>query len=424
MFAVTTAPEVEPLDAAVDALAALEADGLDGPGAAEVLVEVRRVRARLAAFEARLVARVDRARPWADEGYRSTAGWLAASDNSCMGDARADVRLARRLGSMSATAAALAGGDITAAHARRLATLAGPDTAGAFADAEQFLVGQARTMRWADFTRACAYWLRHARPDDEDERDRADHEHRNVSLRDGLRGTGLLSGELTPVSKATVRSALERIERELFEADWAAARAEHGEAATTADLARTPAQRRHDALVEMATRSATAPADGKRPRPLISIMAGYDAFARMCELADGTLISPDTAASLLDEAVIERIVFEGPSRVTDLGRARSFTGAARRAVEVSQRHCQGPGCDVPADRCDIDHVWRHTDGGPTRPDNGRTLCGPHNRAREHPPPATRRRPRPRTPEQRAAHLHLLRKRIADRVIHDPAWGYG
>jgi hypothetical protein len=351
------------------------------------------------------------------------ADWLAASDNTPVGDARTDVRLARRLRSMPATAAALAAGDISAAHARRLSTLAAPDTAEAFAHAEAFLVGQARTMRWADFTRACAYWLREARQPGEDDRDRADHEHRNVSLHDGLRGTGLLSGELTPVGKATVRSALDRIERELFEADWVAARAEHGEAATVADMARTPAQRRHDALVEMANRSATAPADGKRPRPLVSVLAGYDAFSRMCELADGTLLSPGTVASLLDEAAIERIVFDGPSRVIDVGRARSFTGAARRAVEVAQRHCQGPGCHVPADRCEIDHVWRHADGGPTHPDNGRTLCGPHNRARERPPPPTRRRERPSTPDERLAHLLLLRRRIADRLVHDPAWGY-
>jgi hypothetical protein len=143
----------------------------------------------------------------------------------------------------------------------------------------------------------------------------------------------------------------------------------------------------------------------------------------MCELADGTLLSPGTVASLLDEAAIERIVFDGPSRVIDVGRARSFTGAARRAVEVAQRHCQGPGCHVPADRCEIDHVWRHADGGPTHPDNGRTLCGPHNRARERPPPPTRRRERPSTPDERLAHLLLLRRRIADRLVHDPAWGY-
>ena len=64
---------------------------------------------------------------------------------------------------MPATTAALAAGDISDGHARRLATLNAPDVADAFSEAEPFLVGQARTMVWADFTKAAAYWLRHAR---------------------------------------------------------------------------------------------------------------------------------------------------------------------------------------------------------------------------------------------------------------------
>ncbi|HEX6237680.1 MAG TPA: DUF222 domain-containing protein, partial [Acidimicrobiales bacterium] len=413
-----------PVDRAVDGLAELDPDTLDDLTLTDTVVELRRVRARLAAVQARLIDAVDRRRPWAEDGYLSTAAWLAASDNTAVGEAHRQVRLARRLRSMPATAAGLGAADITAAHAQRLAALAGPATAARFAGAEEFLVGQARTMRWADFTRACAYWARLAR-DEAPDADAADREHRHVTLHDGLRGTGLLTGELTPVAKATVRRALERIEADLFHADWAAARAEHGAAATPADLARTPGQRRHDALVEMATRSATAPPDGKRPAPLVSVLTGYQAFTRICELADGTLVSPGTVASLLDDAVIERVVLDGPSRVLDLGRARSFTGAARRAVEITQRHCDGPGCHTPAHRCHIDHIWRHADGGPTRPDNGRTLCGPHNRDRERPHPRRRspspRQPPPPTPDQQTRTLELLRKRIRDRLHHDPTW---
>jgi hypothetical protein len=414
--------ELKQLDAAVDDLAALDVAGGDAHHTADMLVDLRRVRARLAAVEARLVDRIDTARPWADHGYRTTATWLASADNTSLDDARGRVRLGRRLRTMPATAAALAAGDISATHAQRLAGLIGPATAAAFAEAEVFLVGQARSMRWADFTKACTYWARAARNDRPDP-DTADHEHRHVSLTNGLRGTGLLSGELTAVAKASVASELDRLERQLFEADWAAAKAVHGEATTASHLPRTPRQRRHDALVEMARRSATAPADGKRPRPLVSVLAGYDAFSRICELADGTVLGYGTVARLLGEADIERIVFDGPGRVLDLGRTRSFTGAARRAVEIADRHCQGPGCHVPAERCDIDHTWRWADGGPTRPDNGHARCGPHNRQREHPPPRSRRVLPQRSPEQRKAHLELLRARIADRVRHDPAWGY-
>ena len=293
---------------------------------------------------------------------------------------------------MPATAAALAAGDITVAHARRLATLCAPDTAAAFTEAETFLVGQARSLRWADFTKACSYWLRHARPHDPDP-DKTDRQHRKVSLHDGLRGTGLLSGELTPTAKTEIRTELERLEHIMFETDWAAAKALHGHDTTIAHLTRTPAQRRHDALVEMAHRSATTPANGKRPRPLLSVLVGEDAFRHVLELADGTLISPATVADLLDDAVIERIVFDGPSRVLDLGRQRTFTGAARRAVQAVHRTCDGPGCHTPADRCEIDHTLPYTNGGLTTPDNGTPKC----RA---PPPPTHRPLHPHPPATR------------------------
>jgi hypothetical protein len=420
---------VQPVDRAVNDLAALDTVAMDDRAAAAALVDLRRVQARLAAVEARLVQTADTGRPWADDGYRSTANWLATSDNTSLDTARAQVRVARRLRSMPATAAALAAGDISAAHAHKLASLNGPATATAFAQAEEFLVGQARSMRWPDFVKACAYWLRLNTPDDPDP-DKADHDHRHVTLHRGLRGTGLLAGELTATARATVSDELDRLETELFQTDWAAAKEIHGDATTTAHLARTPAQRRHDALEDMAIRSAIAPAGGKRPRPRVSVLVGYDAFKQVCELADGTLIAPASVARLLDDAVIERIVMDGASRVLDIGRARTFTGAARRAVEITDRHCtMGPGCDVPAQRCEIDHIWRHSDGGPTRPDNGRAGCPFHHRQRENPPPNrphSAREPdrtdRRWSPTEAATHLDTLRQRIRDRLTHDPAWG--
>ncbi|HEX6425899.1 MAG TPA: HNH endonuclease signature motif containing protein, partial [Acidimicrobiales bacterium] len=107
-----------------------------------------------------------------------------------------------------------------------------------------------------------------------------------------------------------------------------------------------------------------------------------------------------------------------------------------RAVEARDRHCRGPGCHLPAHHCDIDHIWRHSDGGPTHPDNGQALCSFHNHQREPttpPPPAatppraatppdTPTSPGPGQPDPRAlARLELARKRIRDRYLHDPHW---
>ncbi len=60
-------------------------------------------------------------------------------------------------------------------------------------------------------------------------------------------------------------------------------------------------------------------------RPLITVLVGYETFAgSICELADGTVIPPSSVLTLLDEADIERIVFDGPSRVIDLGQRTRF----------------------------------------------------------------------------------------------------
>jgi Domain of unknown function (DUF222)/HNH endonuclease len=275
------------------------------------------------------------------------------------------------------------------------------------------------------FCRAVEYWRQCADPDGA-ERDAAhDEALRRVHLSPGLRGTGHLDGLLTPFGRTAVASAVSRIEQELFDADWAAARAEHGDAATACH--RTPAQRRHDALVEMARRAVTAPAEGKRPQPLVSVLVGYETFrGRVCELADRTVITPGTVASLLDEALIERVVFDGPSRVVDLGRARRFTGGVRRALDVLDRGCTHAGCDIPAERCQGDHIQPWSRGGDTNPENGQLRCAYHNRWRwEHgdggPPAATPPGPPPDADlERRKAWLEGRRARLRGRILDEPA----
>jgi hypothetical protein len=169
---------------------------------------------------------------------------------------------------------------------------------------------------------------------------------------------------LDPVNGAIVDDTLSVIEQELFEADW------------------KEAQRRADALVEMAIRAATAPAGGRRPRPLFTVLVDYPTMTgRVCELFNGTVITPGTLARWLSEADVERVVFDGPSRVIDVGvRSRFFTGATRRAVEVRDRRCTWPGCDAPAQRCDVDHIVDYTDhGGETTQANGTLRCPYHHR---------------------------------------------
>jgi Rieske Fe-S protein len=80
-------------------------------------------------------------------------------------------------------------------------------------------------------------------------------------------------------------------------------------------------------------------------------------------------------------------VFDTPARVIELGeRERFFTGGLRRAIEVRDRHCSHPGCYVPANHCEVDHIVEWAKGGETTQSNGRLLCPVHNRRRNTPIP--------------------------------------
>ncbi|MFL6206057.1 MAG: HNH endonuclease signature motif containing protein, partial [Acidimicrobiales bacterium] len=200
---------------------------------------------------------------------------------------------------------------------------------------------------------------------------------------------GMWFGKMTldPVSGEIVSTTLRLIERELFEADWAAARERLGREPTILHLDRTPAQRRADALVEMATRARTVPAGGRRPAPLFSVLVGYETFAGpLLELVNRTVITPGAAARWLTEADVERIIFETRSRVVDVGvQRRFFRGALKHAIEVRDRTCFHPSCDEAPLIPEIDHIQPAAAGGPTTQANGRLGCAFHNRWRNHHP---------------------------------------
>ncbi|CAN5711726.1 HNH endonuclease signature motif containing protein [soil metagenome] len=378
---------VADLDAALTDLQGLDTDTLSGDELAELLVGLHRETARLAALRAQVTAACATRERWRGDGARCGASWLVHRCGLSVAAANREVRLARRLGAMPATEAALAAGEITAEHVAVIAGVNRADTAELFARDEKMLVDAARELTWWPFRAAVRYWEQLAAPDRIEDDAETIHQRRRLHISDTIDDMTVLDALFDPLSGAIVRSQLEAIEHELFEADWAAAKAEHGEKLARLFLGRTPAQRRADALVEMARRSATAPADGRQPRPLFTILVDYPTFAqRVCELANRTVITPGQAARFIHDADIERIVFDGPSRVIDVGaRTRCYSGALRRAIEVRDRACTHPLCDQPPDRCQIDHIDPYANGGPTTQDNGRLLCGDHNRLRQQPP---------------------------------------
>ena len=277
------------------------------------------------------------------------------------------VRRARSLAEMPAAAAAYDSGEICGAHVDLVASCNRPWRMADFAESEELLVNLCRTRWFDNAVTGVEHWKLLADRDATERGANPAHEGRHLSVSTGWRGEVVVDGVIDPVGGEIFRTELERIREQLRLQDL------------RDGVERSVQQRRADALVEMAMRAATAPADGLRPRPLFTVTIGIEHFNWMCHSAAGTVMAPDLLIPLLSDADIERVVYDPPNRNISASRRRRFTGAIRRIIEIRDRHCQHPsGCDEPANRCDVDHVVPHPDGI-TCLCNGQLLCAHHNR---------------------------------------------
>ncbi|MGH9111812.1 MAG: DUF222 domain-containing protein [Acidimicrobiales bacterium] len=222
------------LEGEIDGLVGMDPDSLDDAELGETVVELQRQRARLAAVSHRLTAALDARRVWADDGSRSAAGWLAHRCHLPLGQARGEVRLGRRLRSMPATAEAFAAGEITERHAALLGSLNTGRTAAQFAGHEAMLVDQARTLSWPDFCRAVDYWRQLADPDGPEDDAKGDQARRRVHLSPGLRGSGILDGQLTALGRTVLAGGVGAHRTRTVRRRLGRRPAEHGDAATSA----------------------------------------------------------------------------------------------------------------------------------------------------------------------------------------------
>jgi hypothetical protein len=326
---------------------------------------------------------------WGRDGAKTATAWIDTTCHVPKNEARAQLRRGRGLPALPLVAQAWKDGDIGAAHVDALLRVKRPVTEEALSRDEGTLVDAARTLKFADFCTAVDYWEQHADQDGTEEAAEAKRAQRDVYLVPSLNGTYLGKMNLDPIGGAIVSKELKRIEDEFFKADWAEAKERLGREPHADEVARTPAQRRADAMIEMAVRSAAANmVEGRRPEPLFTVVIDYPTLAgRISQLEEGSVVTPGSLLRWMGEATFERIIF-GPNKRAECSvTSRFFTGGTRRAIEVRDLQCQHEFCDLPAERCQIDHIVPYSQGGLTEQGNGQVLCGRHNRMRyERPPP--------------------------------------
>lgn len=311
-------------------------------------------------------------------------------------------RAARKLRTMPHTEAAFIAGEITLDHVDILINANRAKLAELFTRDEELLVGYARDRTFDGFSAEVKAWTAIVMPEDAEERAARQDDERSVHLSETFEGQGKLDGWLSKDGYHEVRTELDRHCQRLLEQDWAEARQRLGDAATALDLARTPAQRRHDALREMARASKEHGGIGPEPDIGTTIVCDHDTYLtalarilarlrgsdpeafpyplqRRCEWVNGDPATPEQAvwASIAGWFDVLALDPNGvPLNYSD--RRRFFTGRPRDALMIAFPHCDQPGCDIRSVHCEIDHLLAWIDGGLTDVTNGKPRCKGHN----------------------------------------------
>jgi len=152
------------------------------------------------------------------------------------------------------------------------------------------------------------------------------------------------------------------------------------------DGARTLAERRGDALAELAARAHNGGKPGSNPPNLdvavdVATLAGTtpDLANRRCDLEGIGPITTTALEQLKCGAALRRLVMAGDSVVLDMGRMTRFaTPAQTRAIRIRDRGCIFPGCDRPPQWCDIHHIDDWANGGETNVSRMCCLCPRHH----------------------------------------------
>src|SRR4029453_18499003 len=298
---------------------------------------------------------------WRNDGSTSMTAWLRHHTGRSGRDAARCARTARRLRQLPVTAAAYRDGVLSGGQVQAIVANLKDRTADLFADHEAQLVPELAGLSVTDTAVAMQDWARRADAGAGDDPEPVLPE-RSLHLSRILDGRRELSGSFDPEGGDVIATAMRL--------------------AATGDVdgepARSPAQRRGDALVDVCrwfldhqqTRR------GGRHRPHLNVITTLDDLEhrRQGRLPDGELLPPTPVQRLFCDPGVHRVIVAGRSGILDYGTTtRTVPANLFNALVIRDRHCRFPGCDRPPD-------WTE---GPPRP------LGPprrnHHPRQPHPP---------------------------------------
>jgi hypothetical protein len=359
---------------------------------AVTLVEVSRLKSRVAELEARIAAHADELQVGHDVGATSTANWLAHQTKETRPAAARTVRLGYDLATHDVVRDALAHGDLRVDQARAIirAVQALPDDLDPdlVIKAERHLVAAAQEHDARTLTILGRRLLEVVAPDlaDAHEADLLEKEEAKAAQATRLTmsddGHGKVHGRFTlPTAQAAM------LKKMLL----AIAAPKHQAATHGPGVRRRPGpERLGRAFAELIERipARRLPKVGGTDATIV-VTIDLDTLTGKLHKAGvldtGERISPGQARRLACAGRVIPVVLGGRSEVLDVGRARRlFTRAQLLALSLRDGGCVAEGCDWPPWLCHAHHWQRWADGGPTDLANGGLLC-PRHHARAHDP---------------------------------------
>jgi hypothetical protein len=313
----------------------------------------------------------DRTERWRADGQLTAAAALRAEGLPSI-DASRTVRSARVVTRNERLAKSLAADDLTADHVDALSKHVTSPRADLFDEHADTLIDGACTLT-ADGTAAMMrQWASHA--DDllgRGEPDDIDNRRQFWAHQVGNAAEGRFYGQ--PDDIAALLAALDRLQPP--------------DPTSTPGGARSLAQRRYDALIDLAGLGLQGRHGRIDPSHTVNIvidattLAGeFDPHGR-CDIPGFGSILPARVRQLLCGSWISRVIMGPDGQVLDLGRrSRFFNDAQHQAITVRDGGCAIAGCDRPPHWTDAHHLdpYGAPAEGETNLDNGLGICRGHH----------------------------------------------
>ena len=354
-------------------VSSLEPATLEGATATQLVEEFAAIERLAAAGKALCAKRVADSGAWRRDGDRSPARWMARTTGTSVGNALGVLETAESVTQLPATENALRSGQLSEIQAKEIVSAASASPAS-----EPELLAAVKTESVSQLKERCAT-VRTAARSDELDRYEAIRKRRYLRHFRDPDGAFHLDAVLTPDAGAVVVAALEPYTERVFHAARRQGRREPHAAYAA------------DALVELAEHARSCDQESSRPGPgaTVHVVVDHQALTRgsleageTCEIPGIGPIPVATAKSLAGDAFLSALLTDGADIKAVCHLGRTIPSRLRTAVELRDRSCVVPGCDVRR-QLEIDHIRPVTRGGPTRLDNLARLCRWHHYLKTH-----------------------------------------